>query len=142
MILPCHFFLYADELNQEVDQLVEKAIDLKTKGQIDDALSLIQKALQINENHLRARVHLGTLLMEKNRFEEAIIELDKSLNLDPKTPLAHYALSVCYVRKKTPNLILARQHLNLAEMNGYHVVPAFKSQLERMERGEIPPPKN
>ena len=125
--------------NDEVNDLIESSLEFKAQGDIDNALDKLKSALEIDSNNVRARTHLGTTLMEKDLFEEAILELNKAIKLDAEMPLAHYALAVCYARKKHPNVLLARKHVKMAQEYGYNVVPWFLNYLDRLERGDINP---
>ncbi len=122
-----------DESLSLADQLFEKGYQLNSNEKYDEAISAFQEVLAIDARHVRAQTYLGMAYMGLEQFEEGNLALQKALEIDPNMGLAHYALAVCYTRKKDPNLILARQHLTLAEQSGYNVPSGFSMQLQQLE---------
>lgn len=138
MLLSLLFFVKNDISCEEslspADQLFEKGYQLNNAAKYDEAITVFKEVLVMDPSHVRAQIYLGMSYMGKEQFEEGNLTLQKALEMDPKMPLTHYALAVCYTRKKDPNLILARQHVTLAEQFGFNVPSGFALLLQELER--------
>ncbi len=75
-----------------------------------------------------AHANLGAFYGEKNRLDEAIVQLQEALALDPNYAKAHYNLAVAYLRKKESKLAL--QHFERALVLGYKFSPEILKMLE------------
>ncbi len=75
-----------------------------------------------------AHANLGAFYGEKNRLDEAIVQLQEALTLDPNYAKAHYNLAVAYLRKKESKL--AMQHFERALILGYKFSPEILKILE------------
>lgn len=63
---------------------VYAAVILKKEGRLDDAISVIERALQKKEEHALLYLYLSSLYEEKNDLEAAKITLSKGLELFPR----------------------------------------------------------
>ncbi len=61
---------------------VEMATVMIKRGQVDSAISELQKAIALNPNLVEAQAHLGCLYIDKGQLEEAKKALDKAYELD------------------------------------------------------------
>ena len=55
----------------------------REKGQLDDAMSCYQKALELNPYHASSHYNLGNILQEKGQLDDAISCYQKTLQLKP-----------------------------------------------------------
>jgi tetratricopeptide (TPR) repeat protein len=62
---------------------------LSQKGQMDEAISQLQKALEINPNYAEAHFNLGCILFQKGRVDEAMAQYQKALEINPNLVGAH-----------------------------------------------------
>jgi len=60
-------------------------------GMVEEAMEELKSALEVNPKYLKARINLGILLMEEDRNNEARLEFDRVLEVDPGNPLATHA---------------------------------------------------
>jgi tetratricopeptide (TPR) repeat protein len=63
---------------------------LHEKGEMDEAISHFQKALQINPDHAQAHNNLGNALREKGNVDEAITHYQKALKIIPDDASVHF----------------------------------------------------
>jgi tetratricopeptide (TPR) repeat protein len=126
-------------LQKEMDKLppVEKhfrmAQDLHARGKMDEAIKELELALKEDPKHVPSNCELGIVYMGQNDFDKAIIQLNKTLELDPNYPKTHYALANAYARKPNPDVKLARKHLDESIRLGYHAVPWFLDYMNKLE---------
>lgn len=66
------------------------------------ALPLLEKAVQLNPNHVRSQFRLGTILMDLGRVGEARAHLEKILECEPEHAGAHHHLAVICSREGRP----------------------------------------
>ena len=72
---------------------------LNTLGSIDQAISPLEKAVQLHPHDERARRLLGTAYLRMNRIDEAKHELQKALELKPSDADAIYNLGLAFFRQ-------------------------------------------
>ena len=59
-------------------------IILKGMGKVNEAESLIQKAIELKPDYANAYSILGNILIDQGKLNEAEISINKAINLDPK----------------------------------------------------------
>jgi len=69
------------------------------KGDVDEAITQYQKALQINPDYMEAHYNLGCALIQKGRMDEAIIQYQKALQINPDNAEVHYNLGCALLQK-------------------------------------------
>ncbi len=84
-------------VKEELDRLEPLAEGLYQTGQrfyslkqIDESISQLRQALTINPNHLKSRLLLGRILIEKSDIQEAISILEEAHQYDPDASRAIY----------------------------------------------------
>jgi predicted Zn-dependent protease len=70
-------------------------IEMKQEN-LDDAVSLLGKAVSLKSDLRLAYVDLGAVLMERKQYKEAIKALQHAVQLDPTQPDAYYRLGRIY----------------------------------------------
>lgn len=65
---------------------------------IEEGLSELARALELNPNMYEARVTLGRVLVTRGRAAEAVEHLKRAAALAPENPEPHYQLSLAYRR--------------------------------------------
>ena len=81
----------------------EKANEVMQKSDqasLNDAISHLEKAVNIYPKFFAAQLELGTACMDAKQFERAEAALRKASELDKKTPNAHFALGRLYEWQK------------------------------------------
>jgi len=76
------------------------AIALQEKGQLDEAITHYQKAIELNPSLASAYCNLGTALRKKGQLDEAITHYQKALELNPSFASAYYNLGVALLKKE------------------------------------------
>lgn len=77
------------------DALISKAIAAQTRGEIDEAISAYERAIEGGVRQAAAHFNLGLLYKERLRLDESIEQLEVSVE-DPEYKLgSHFALGEC-----------------------------------------------
>ena len=69
------------------------------KGDLDDAIVHLQKALQIMPNHAEAHYNLANALFRKGNISEAIVQYEEALQAKPNDERTHYNLGVALLQQ-------------------------------------------
>jgi tetratricopeptide (TPR) repeat protein len=94
-------------------------------GQTQDAEHSFRQAIKLNENLDQAWYGLGLVLIQLQRFDEAIKALKKNTKLQPMSPYAWYQLARVYAERNQPEEA-TKIILHLKDFE-----PKFAKQLER-----------
>ena len=116
-----------------VERHFRKAQRYHAEGKLEDAVKELELALKEDPVHVPSNCELGVIYMGQNDYDKAIVQLQKTLELDPEYPKTHYALANAYARKPEPDIELARKHLDEAVRLGYHAVPWFLDYMKKLE---------
>jgi tetratricopeptide (TPR) repeat protein len=73
---------WLDRIVPLADALYRNADSFYRQADPENAKDLLQKALRVNPNHLKARLLLGQILLEQDRLEDAIRELEEAYRYD------------------------------------------------------------
>jgi len=84
--------------------------DLKREA---DAIADFEKTLQLDPEHVGARVNLGNLLAKAGKFDAAVRHYRAALQLDPDHALAHYDLANLLSRSGHPGEAIAHYERSL-----------------------------
>ena len=96
-----------DELDRIVplaDNLYRSADAFYRQGDTENALSQLRQALRVNENHLKARLLLGQVLLERKEPVEAVKELEEAYKYDDaaaRYPLLRALLVLAEAHERT-----------------------------------------
>ena len=74
------------------------------KEQWDEALSLATQAVRSQPDYPNFRDTLGTALMRKERYEEAIVEFERILTVIDDKKSIHRKLAICYRKIGQPEM--------------------------------------
>lgn len=80
----------------KLDKILNSARQLRSNGNINAAIDLIKKAVEISPSSLRTSAILGFWLFEADRYSEAIPILEKLIEIKPRQEDASRALFHCY----------------------------------------------
>lgn len=89
--------LSRSEAPAELNYRIGEALSRKREG-YQEAESYLRKALEIDAEHLEARMLLGHVMVRQNRIEEGMEELSRAARDHPESPDVHYALAGAYQR--------------------------------------------
>jgi tetratricopeptide (TPR) repeat protein len=83
----------------EIDALLGRALDLQTRGNVDEAISAYEQVVAANIEQPAVFFNLGLLYQEKLRFDAAISQFSRSV-VHPDYMLgSHFALGECHRAK-------------------------------------------
>lgn len=97
------FYLWSDVLRNSPDSsFTHNNIGLAyaESGRFDEAISHLQKALQLKPNYLDVHTNLGYLYSKQDRLEEAVQEYNYVLANNPSDPVTRNNLAVVYRKQK------------------------------------------
>lgn len=80
----------------QIDTLVAKAIDLQTRGLIDQAIASYTEVIDAGVDRPAAHFNLGLLFQQRFRFEPAIGEFKKAVHHPQYALGSHFAMGECY----------------------------------------------
>jgi tetratricopeptide (TPR) repeat protein len=89
------------------------------KGQADEAIAELQKALAIKPDAAKSHYNLGNFLLRKGSVDEAIAELQKALAIEPGDAAAIDCLGSAYLQKGDENAAAAQFERALAVRPDY-----------------------
>ncbi|MGD8778255.1 MAG: tetratricopeptide repeat protein [Ignavibacteria bacterium] len=67
-------------------------------GKLDEAMSAFKQGVETEPNNKYYRFNYGSMLLNAERYEEAVVQLKKAVEIDPDYENALYNLAVTYVR--------------------------------------------
>ncbi len=65
------------------DELKNKAYDLQIAGNLNEALSVVNQAIELNPDNIRAWGTKGSILLHLNKSDEALVAFNQALQLSP-----------------------------------------------------------
>lgn len=68
-----------------------------------------RRAISINANSSVLHCYLGMVLLESDRLDEALKELEHSLQIDPKNTLAKFKKAATFLKQKEFKVIIFKQ---------------------------------
>jgi tetratricopeptide (TPR) repeat protein len=80
----------------------------KESGYWKNGFTLYRRALDVTKGNWLAHNNLGTMLNKRERYREALGELEQAVSLAPNMGFVHYNLAIAYDR--TGDTITARRH--------------------------------
>jgi len=81
------------------DTRIPYAVYLSAIGKHEEAIAVMREARTLDPISQPANTMLGTVYYWAHRFDEAIDQFQKTLELRPDSSLDHYVLGLCYDRK-------------------------------------------
>ena len=69
----------------------------ETSEPVEEGIRLLEKALQLDPNHLKARMHLGRTYHQQNMRSKALRQFEAVVARDPRYAWAHYHLAAIYL---------------------------------------------
>jgi predicted MPP superfamily phosphohydrolase/tetratricopeptide (TPR) repeat protein len=84
----------------EIDSENTQAELLRTSGQVDEAIKLLQQALKKNPDYAKTHNNLGCALRDKGQLAEAAAEFEQAIKLDPAYVNAYNNLGVVLAEQK------------------------------------------
>lgn len=70
---------------------------LRTQGNWAGAADAFRRELDVDPNHLEANLHLGNILREEGRYDEALVYLTRASRLRGAAPVVKFSLGALYV---------------------------------------------
>ena len=74
---------------KNLDNLINKAIQLHKEGKFQDAINLYSDVLENKKNDSQLLFLIGTAYIQQGKIEEGIQKLKKSISLKPENMFAH-----------------------------------------------------
>jgi len=109
----------APQADQDAGTLYSMALDLELSGHIEAAESAYQAVLEAEPEHPHARINLGRLLHQQNRFALAEACYRRVLQQDPENALAAFNLGVVLEDQKDDDGAVAAYRRTVAIDDSY-----------------------
>lgn len=109
--------------------LFARAFALQQGGQLDEAIRIYRALLVENPGWVNAHYNLGHALMTQGRCEEAVVQFERTLALQPDYPAAHLHLASCFEKLGKP--LDAAQHRAIYEASARRVDDSAASRRQR-----------
>ncbi|HET9533199.1 MAG TPA: tetratricopeptide repeat protein, partial [Blastocatellia bacterium] len=91
------------ELNpSHANALTSYAGLLRTKGEMNEAVTVMQRALEIDPLSMRIRMNLGLTYYYFRKYDEAIAQFQVALQMDPNFFFSYVNIGRAYLQKKQP----------------------------------------
>lgn len=90
---------------EKLDELLDKVLSLKTRGQYDQAIEILDEILEREGNAIaRSNEYAlrGKIKREAGRYESAIGDYDEAIELDPENHQFHYERGITNVIRGEP----------------------------------------
>ena len=110
----------------EIDALIGKAIDLQTRGQVEEAIDTYERVIEAGVERPAVHFNLGLLYQEKLRFEAAISQFERTVD-DPSYRLgSEFAIGECYrargrIEEALEHFVEALKIVDMATVSRDHV---------------------
>ena len=101
------------------DVFFRRGVLYERRGVPHAAYRDLRVTLTLVPNHWQAHAALGTLHSGNRNFEDAIVEFQSSLELEPDQPGVNYFCGLAYLHSVPPQYQQARVHLELAREANY-----------------------
>ncbi len=102
---------------EEVEALVQKGISAYEDGDLDEAKSNFEQALQMNPNSALATINLSSVQEAQGDLNNAVASCQKAITLDPRYDGLVYNLGYLLEKMNLPN-DAAQQYMRYHEMGG------------------------
>ncbi len=83
----------------KIDQLMKKSAEKNKEGDVRAAIDFVTKAIQKDSTYADAYFSRGTIELNEMRFDEAIADLDRALNIEPFIEVALTNRAFARIRK-------------------------------------------
>jgi MSHA biogenesis protein MshN len=124
-----------ENASQKAEAAYRRALASAQEGYLNEAIGLLEQALQANARHEAARQTLIGLLIENKRSDEAMRQLQLGLTLDPKQPAMAMLLARLQIEHGGSGIETLTRTLPYAGSNGeYHAFLAGALQRQQRHR--------
>jgi cytochrome c-type biogenesis protein CcmH/NrfG len=125
---------------QDFDAIVELGNLNFDSRNYADAVNLYKRALAIRPDALNVRTDMGTAFFYQNRFDEAIAEFERTLQVDPKNAQALFNIGVATLHGKNDANGAVKYWETLIATNPNHPqVPFVKEQIQKAREQQKKP---
>lgn len=99
-----------------VDDHITYGLISKRMGNFEIAEKMYKKAIEMNASNIIAYNNLANLYLITERYDDALIQYNNALNLEPKSEIVRYNISRLFLRKKE----LDKSNTELAEAKRFN----------------------
>ena len=107
LLLFSFLFGCGNQATEKAETLYHAAVEHAREGQYLEVIVSCQAALDIDPNHVEARLLLGSTFLKQGKLEEAVTECRHAISLEPKLVEARIALGDVFVRQRLNDEALA-----------------------------------
>jgi len=118
------------EPDKELDEIVDRAIQLRDNGQTEEAIALLQNMQQEGKFYPRALMTLANLLRQQGELEEALQIMEMLEEIAPDGPALLFNLAALMLQKGEPQR--AREYLE--RIDNRETENDFRQKLKRLQK--------
>ena len=79
---------------------IDLAAAIERQGNLDGAIEIYRKAIEIDPNSYQAYNSLGNIFYKQYELENVMKAYQKAISMNSNNQIAYYNLGLCYERKK------------------------------------------
>jgi tetratricopeptide (TPR) repeat protein len=91
---------FSQNVPKSAQELFDRAVKSAGEGKTAEATKFLTDAVQIFPDYFEAHLMLGKLFLNANRIDEALAELDRARQINPKDDQAYQSFGVIMMRQK------------------------------------------
>jgi tetratricopeptide (TPR) repeat protein len=119
--------------SRDADVYINRGLAYCQKGQYDQAISDLSKAIEINPRLPHAYNNRGWAYIKKLQYDQALSDFNKTIKIDPRFAEAYFNRAVVYFLKKKYDKSLV--DVMMAQQLGYQIPPQFLDDLRKAAGG-------
>jgi tetratricopeptide (TPR) repeat protein len=126
---------------EAITEMVQQAASLREEGKADDALALLQMAVELDPDSAQYVYELGRVYLDLNNFDDAVTSLARAVDLHEDHWAARYWLGVAYIRLQEWEE--AEEHLSLVAAHeplfpgGHFYLGVAREELGKLDLAQL-----
>jgi len=122
-------FLTCASKEKQAEEHFKQGFDHQNQGNLEQAIDEYKKAVELDSNHLKAHMNLGTVYLQQEKYDQAIEEFSTVVKLNYYYGKAHYNLGYIYLLKGEKEK--AEEELKILKMMGSGLADRLEERMGR-----------
>lgn len=125
---------FVQEVPKEARAAYEKGVTRLREGKSQEAIDQLRRAIGLFENYFNAHVELGSELYRKEKYDEALQELEQARQVNDREPAVWYLFGLVMVKQKKVS-IAEYAFKEAVRLNPNHLASRYNRGLMLIELG-------